>query len=85
MMTLQGMMLRTQYMMEQIHRNAVDYTIEEMKKALRAYYENGYDNGESVKWIKEAEKLGVDSDLIFDIDFEIREDVQKGVKNGKVD
>lgn len=39
MNTLQGMMMRTNYMIEEIRRSAIDETIEKFKQAARHYYE----------------------------------------------
>lgn len=39
MNTLQGMMMHTNYMIEEIRRSAIDETIEKFKQASRHYYE----------------------------------------------
>ena len=73
MLTFQGMRMRTAYMMEVIRQEAIEETLEKWKVALKNYYTIGYDNGESVKLYKELERLGADTEQLFDIDFEIRE------------
>ena len=75
MFTVQGLMLKTEYMMEQIHRTAVEYTVEKFREAARRYYTQGYDNGETVKLIHELEELGVSPDETFELDWQIREEV----------
>jgi hypothetical protein len=77
MLTFQGIMMRTQYITEQLRRNAIDETLEQFKTAARAYYTNGYDNGETVKLIKELESLGADMDVVYDIDYNIREECKE--------
>ena len=42
-------------------------------KACGSTWTQGYDNGETVKLIHQLEDLGVDPEVIFDIDFAIRE------------
>ena len=76
MFTLQDLQMKTECMMEQIRRNAIDTTIEEFKEAVKRYYTNGYDNGETIKLVKELEELGVYMEVIFDIDWNIREEVE---------
>lgn len=75
MMTLQGMRMRTEYMIEQIRINAIEDTFEEWKAAVRNYYTVGYDNGETTKLYKELEKLGANMESVIDEDFRIREEV----------
>ncbi len=75
MLGIQGMMLRTAYMMEQMKINAIADTFEKFKSAARNYYTQGYDNGETVKLIKELQELGADMDVVYDTDFEIRNEV----------
>lgn len=60
MFTIQGLQIKTEYMMEQIRRNAIDATIKEF----------------IVKLVKELEELGVYMEVIFDIDWNIREEVE---------
>ena len=70
------MRMRTDWMTEQIRRNAIDSTLDQWKEATRKYYENGYDeNGNATRLYKELEKLGANMDALIDIDFEIRDEV----------
>ena len=73
MLTFQGMRMRTNYIMEQLRINAIDSTLKKFMSAAEAYYTNGYDNGETVKLIKELESLGANMDIVYDIDYDIRE------------
>ena len=75
MFTIQGLRMKTEAMMEQMRRDAIDYTIEQFKEASRRYYTQGYDNGEAVALIKELEKLGANMEVVFDIDLSIRDEV----------
>ena len=76
MITFQGLRMKTEAMMEQMRRNAIDYTIDQFKKAARTYYQQGYDNGETVKLVRELMDLGVDLEIISDIEFQIRDEVE---------
>lgn len=80
MLTFQEMEMRTAYMMEQMRRDAIDKTFSEWKKAIKNYYEVGYDNGETTKLYKDLFKLGVDPGYLFDIDFEIMTSVADEIK-----
>ena len=73
MLSFQEMRARTNYMCEMIRRAAIDETIEKFKAAATRYYTDGYDNGETVKLIHDLEDLGVDGEVIFEIEWEIRE------------
>ena len=86
MLTFQGMRDRTNYMMESIRRSAIDETLKQFKTAATKYYTDGYDNGETVKLIHELESFGVDSGVIFDIEWEIREQcgAVRSRKEGKI-
>lgn len=75
MITLQGLRMKTEAMMEQMRRDAIDQTFEQFKAAARRYYTQGYDNGESVALIHELENLGANMDVVFDADLEIRDSV----------
>ena len=75
MLTFQGMRMRTQMMMDIIHYQAVEETYRKWQAAVRNYYTQGYDNGETTKLYKELESLGVDMEKLFDEDFRIREEV----------
>ncbi|MCM1102039.1 MAG: hypothetical protein NC398_11715 [Acetatifactor muris] len=75
MMSLQGLRLRTEYMMEQIRIDAIEDTLRKWKEALKKYYEVGYDNGETTRLYKELEKLGADTEKLIEIDLSIRDEV----------
>lgn len=75
MMNLQTMRMRTEYMMETMRQNAIMETFEKWKNAVREYYTNGYDNGETTKYYKELENLGANMDVLIDEDFRIREEI----------
>lgn len=76
MVTLQGLRMKTEWMMNQMHQKAVEDTIERFKKAARIYYQHGYDNGETVSLVRELMDLGVDQGYIIDLEFEIRDEVE---------
>ena len=75
MFTIQGMMMRTEYMMEQIRQNAINNTVEQFKTAARHYYKTSEGGDEVTKLIKELEELGADMDEVFDLDMSIRDEV----------
>ena len=75
MNTLQGMMMRTNYMIEEIRRSAIDETIDKFNQAARHYYETSDGGADTTKYIHELEKLGVDMEYIVDIDLQIRDEV----------
>ena len=75
MMNLQTMRMRTEYMMETMRQNAIMDTFEKWKNAVREYYTNGYDNGETTKYYKELESLGANMEVLIDEEFKIREEV----------
>lgn len=77
MLTFQGMMMRTRAIEERLRCNAIDETLKQFESAARAYYTNGYDNGETVRLIKELESLGANMDVVFDIDYNIREECKE--------
>jgi len=76
MMTLSTMILRTNYMMEQMRLNAFEDTMKKWKGALMHYYTQGYDNGETTKLYNELIEFGADPDELFDIDLEIRDAIE---------
>ena len=82
MITLSEMSLKTQYMMEQMRLQAIEDTFNKYREALKNYYTQGYDNGESVKYYKELEELGVEFEVLFETDMEIRDSVYN--ENGGV-
>ena len=75
MLTLQSMRMRTEYMLEQIRRDAIDATLEQFKAATRHYYETCEGGDKVTELYKELEKLGANMDAVFDIDWDIREEV----------
>ena len=75
MFTIQGLMMKSEAIMEQIRINAIEHTFEQFKEASRRYYTQGYDNGEAVALIKELEKLGANMEVVFETDLNIREEV----------
>ena len=77
MNTLQGMMMRTNYMIEEIRRSAIDETIERFKQASRHYYETSEGGADTTKYIHELVKLGVD------IGVEVETMIQAAQKKGK--
>lgn len=74
-MTLQGMRMRTEYMMEQIRQDAARHTFEQFKTAARHYYETSEGGAELTKLIKDLEALGADMDEVTDTDLSIRDEV----------
>lgn len=75
MKNLQEMRMKTEYMMETMRQNAIMETFEKWKAAVREYYTNGYDNGETTKYYKELENLGANMEVLIEEDFNIREEV----------
>ena len=75
MFTIQGLMMKSEAIMEQIRINAIEDTFEQFKEASRRYYTQGYDNGEAVALIKGLEKLGANMEVVFDADLSIRDEV----------
>ena len=73
MWTLSTASTKTNWMMEQIRYEAIEATVAKFEDACHNYYKNGYDNGESVRLVKELMDLGVDLDYITDIEFAIRD------------
>lgn len=73
MLSFQGMQMRTDYMIEQMRRDAIDLTHGKWVAAVENYYRNGCDNGESVRYYKELVNLGVSSEVLMDEEFDIRE------------
>lgn len=74
-MTFQAMRDRTNYMIEQIRIRAIESTFEQWKQATRAYYTQGYDNGETTKLYNDLEKLGANMEMVLDTDLEIRDEI----------
>ena len=80
LITLQGMRQRTEWMMQEIQRQTVEETYAKWEEAARKYYRQGYDNGESVKLLKELESLGVDAEYLIERDLDIRDEVYISTK-----
>ena len=74
-MTFQAMRERTNWMMEQMRRNAIDSNFEKFKDAARHYYETSEGGDVVTELIHRLEELGANMDYVFDVDFEIREEV----------
>ena len=77
MYTLSEMSLKTESMMEQIRRNAIDYTLSQFIEASRHYYETCDGGDLCTKLIKELEELGANMEAVIDIDLAIRDDVEE--------
>lgn len=75
MMTLSAMRIKTEMMLEAIREQAIEETYRQWQDAVRNYYTQGYDNGETTKLYKELEALGADLDQLYDEDSKIREEV----------
>lgn len=73
---LMDLTMKTHYMMEHIRRRAIDDTLEKFKVAARNYYTQGYDNGETVKLVKELEELGANMDMVAELDIDIMCEVE---------
>ena len=78
--TLQGMRQRTEWMMQEIQRQAVEETYAKWEEAARKYYRQGYDDGESTRLYKELESLGADMEWLIERDLEIRDEVYAGTE-----
>lgn len=75
MMTLSAMRIKTEMMLEAIREQAIEETYRQWQDAVRNYYTQGYDNGETTKLYKELETLGADLDQLYDEDSKILEEV----------
>lgn len=76
MLTIQGLRMKTQYMIERMHEDAVAYTLDKFKVADRHYYETGCGGRLVTDLIHELEdKLGVDPEYIVELDLAIRDEV----------
>lgn len=75
MFTLQGLMMKSEAIIEQIRINAIEDTFDKFKEASHRYYTQGYDNGEAVSLIKQLEQLGANMEAVFDTDLSIRDEV----------
>lgn len=75
MMSLYGMMAKTAYMMDMMRKDAIDSTFWEWKKAVRAYYQAGCDNGETTRLYKQLEALGANMEFLVEVELDIRDAV----------
>ena len=76
MFTLQGLMMKSEAIMEQIRINAIEYTFEQFKVATRHYYETSEGGDIAVKLIHKLEELGANMEVVFDTDLDIRDEVE---------
>ena len=74
MITLQGLRMRTEWMMDQIRQNAVSDTLEKFKKADAEYYKTSCGGDAVTKLIHDLERLGVDPEYIVELDLQIRDE-----------
>lgn len=75
MRTLQGMRMKTEYMMERMRIDAINDTFEKFKEADRHYYKTS-EGGEIVtKLFKELEELGANMEFVVETDLQIRDEV----------
>ena len=76
-MTMSRMAMKTEWMMEQMRRDAIDSTFETFKKLIREYYINGYDasEGKLDETIRELERLGANMEAVLEAEFEIRDEL----------
>ncbi len=75
MFTLQGLRMKTDAMMEEIRRRAIDDTFEKFKVATRHYYETCEGGREVERLIHELEELGANMEAVIDEDLSIRDEV----------
>ena len=75
MFTLQGLRMKTEAMMEQMRRDAIDRTFEQFRAADRRYYETCVGGEEVTRLFHILEDFGVDTIAIVETDLEIREEV----------
>lgn len=80
-LTLSTMVMRTNYMIEEIRRQAIETTWKQFKEADRRYYETCEGGREVTKLILELYGYGVDPDEITDVDLAIRDEVFGGSNN----
>lgn len=81
MYTLSQIALRTNYMMEEMRRQAIETTWKQFKEADRRYYETCEGGREVTKLIHELQSYGVALDEIADVDLAIRDEVFGGSNN----
>lgn len=80
MKTLQGMRMETQMMMDKIQMDAINQTYSDWVEAVRNYYLQGYDNGETTKLYKDLERLGANMGMVIDADLAIRDEIERTKK-----
>ena len=80
MWTLSQMSLKTETMMEQMRRNAIDYTLQQYVAAARHYYETCECGDTCTTLIHELEELGANMDAVIEIDLAIRDEVEASKK-----
>ena len=73
--TIQGLRMKSEYMIEKIRQDAILETFEQFKKAAEHYYRTSEGGAEVTRLIKELENLGTDMEIIVDVDLEIRDKV----------
>lgn len=73
--TIQGLRMKSEYMMEKIRQSAVLETFEQFKKADEHYYRTSEGGAEVTRLIKELENLGANMEIVTDTDLEIRDKI----------
>ena len=77
--TFESMMARTEYMMQEIRRKAINETLEKFREANRTYYRTCMGGGEAAMLYKELECLGVDPEYLVEEDLRIRSEVMESI------
>ena len=80
-MTFQAMRMKTDWMMEQMRRAAIDSVFEKFKAADRHYYETCEGGDEVTRLYRELEELGANIDVVVEEDLKIRDEVFGGEQN----
>ena len=75
MFTLQGMRMKTEYMMEQMRISAINETFEKFKEADQHYYETSEGGDIVTNLIKELQELGANMEYVIETDLQIRDAV----------
>ena len=73
--TIQGLRMKSEYMMEKIRQDAILETFEQFKKADEHYYRTSEGGAEVTRLIKELENLGANMEMVTDTDLEIRDKI----------
>jgi len=76
-MTLESMMARTDYMLQEIRKKVVNETLEKFREADRAYYRTGMSGDAVTKLYKELEELGGDTEYLVEEDLRIHSETMK--------